>query len=564
MTTTPDLAAILRALARWKVRYVLTGSLAAAAHGAPFRVRDVDVTPALDVDNLHRIGNLLEDLGAVPRFHEKGPLTRAACRAWTVEPVSDWNLDHLFETTHGQLDIVPRLCGDYADLRRRAVPMVAFDEPVQVAAVEDILAGYHAKSRTKNRARDAAYGELEERWRRKEIGAAADGDGRHFCRVASSPSALLLEEEDRKAAEGSCTASARGGGGLVPIEAVVSEEGYHHRLIRCRLGESRVLVKKANSEANRIFTEWAGYELLARLPDAAPLVPHFFGGDRATRLLCLEDLGDVRETDLATLLAGHDREAAERLLVGTMRATGTIQAATFGRGAEYEGIRATFPAAEGTHAADRLDRALAGLQALLLPPGSSPPPAILSECEEARQTLAHPAFLTYTRGDACTKNAVASPGGVKLFDLEWGGYRHALVDGAFPAIRHLHCLYARGIPAGVRDEMEGAYRTALARGCRAARDDARWADALAAASAGWLAEMMSRLPRALEEDARRGSATLRQRIVASLESFADVSRRTARLPTLGTAAEEAGHRLRAHWKSPALPLHAVFLYRAAR
>jgi hypothetical protein len=67
--------------------------------------------------------------------------------------------------------------------------------------------------------------------------------------------------------------------------------------------------------------------------------------------------------------------------------------------------------------------------------------------------------------------------------------------------------------------MQNAYREALSSACDAARDDGRYGFAAAAANAGWLAVMLEGLPEVLERDKRRGSATLRQRILAALETF---------------------------------------------
>lgn len=61
-----DLAAVLQALDRHHIRWVLTGSLVLVAYGAKLVPNDIDVTPALDDDNLAAIARLAVELDAVP------------------------------------------------------------------------------------------------------------------------------------------------------------------------------------------------------------------------------------------------------------------------------------------------------------------------------------------------------------------------------------------------------------------------------------------------------------------------------------------------------------------
>jgi hypothetical protein len=64
--THPDLAAetILAALERHGVLYVVVGGFAAQLHGAQRPTFDIDVTPAMTVENLDRLAAAFHDLGA--------------------------------------------------------------------------------------------------------------------------------------------------------------------------------------------------------------------------------------------------------------------------------------------------------------------------------------------------------------------------------------------------------------------------------------------------------------------------------------------------------------------
>src|SRR6266508_1168441 len=63
-TAEPDPLAVLRALERHGVRYVLIGAAAARIAGAPVVTEDLDVTPATDRENLERLAAALRELGA--------------------------------------------------------------------------------------------------------------------------------------------------------------------------------------------------------------------------------------------------------------------------------------------------------------------------------------------------------------------------------------------------------------------------------------------------------------------------------------------------------------------
>lgn len=51
----PNVAALLNVLDAHRVLYVVTGSAAALLHGVPVEPGDLDVTPALDRENLERL-----------------------------------------------------------------------------------------------------------------------------------------------------------------------------------------------------------------------------------------------------------------------------------------------------------------------------------------------------------------------------------------------------------------------------------------------------------------------------------------------------------------------------
>ena len=132
------------------VRYVLIGGFAATIHGSPYVTTDIDVTPALDADNLTRLSSALRDLDARVRtddapdglpFDHDGP---------SLGRNRIWNL----VTRFGALDIafVPSGTTGFDDLGRDAVTLEILGEVVRVASLADVVRSKSAAGRPKDAA----------------------------------------------------------------------------------------------------------------------------------------------------------------------------------------------------------------------------------------------------------------------------------------------------------------------------------------------------------------------------------------------------------------------------
>jgi hypothetical protein len=107
-----DPYAVLQALERHRVTYIIVGGLGRVIHGSDELTDGIDVVPSTREENLHRLGLALEDLNA-RRPDGKAPLLE---RDLARGPVLE------LETDAGELKIVPEPAGTrgYDDLRRRA------------------------------------------------------------------------------------------------------------------------------------------------------------------------------------------------------------------------------------------------------------------------------------------------------------------------------------------------------------------------------------------------------------------------------------------------------------
>jgi hypothetical protein len=166
----PDIPALLEALDRHGVRYVLTGSVAALAYGVDTgRPGDLDVTPALDRDNLRRLAGLLEEIeagldpddpfgrwetrpdGERKWVADEATPERVAERAmWRPDPSDVATFDHLFRTRHGNFDVVPEISGTYDMLVKRAVRTSAHGHDILVVHIDELLAALTLPRRPKD------------------------------------------------------------------------------------------------------------------------------------------------------------------------------------------------------------------------------------------------------------------------------------------------------------------------------------------------------------------------------------------------------------------------------
>jgi len=140
---------ILGALAMHGVRSVLIGGFAAVIHGSPYVTTDVDVVPASDPENLHRLSDALTAMHA---------------RVWTAAEPKGVPFDHsaasladarvwILVTDHGRLDIMFEPAGTtgYEDLARDAVRLTILGIDVDVASLADVIRSKEAAGREKDR-----------------------------------------------------------------------------------------------------------------------------------------------------------------------------------------------------------------------------------------------------------------------------------------------------------------------------------------------------------------------------------------------------------------------------
>lgn len=162
MTSAPDLGALLAALNRHEVAFVVAGSVAAMAHGVPdVAPGDLDVVPATDPANLERLAAALDAIGAEPApEYGEWRVDELSEREWVqdgrlrparpLDPADPATLDHSFRTPYGSLDVVPEAAGTYDGLRARASRLAIAGVVAWVAHPLDLLGGLTRPRRAKD------------------------------------------------------------------------------------------------------------------------------------------------------------------------------------------------------------------------------------------------------------------------------------------------------------------------------------------------------------------------------------------------------------------------------
>ncbi len=170
---------------------------------------------------------------------------------------------------------------------------------------------------------------------------------------------------------------------------------------------------------------------------------------------------------------------------------------------------------------------------------------------------------TSPHSDPCPGNWFRTGNSDRLLDFEFAGIGHPLLDGVYGRVPFPTCWCIGRLPEHVTQAMERAYWTELGHGCLAARDDARYARAVACAY--WMIQLChcSPLPKLLEEDFEWGTATIRQRLLVLLDVVTQGTRESGHLEAIGEQAEAMSRTLHDRWNPIVAPLPLYPAFRLA-
>ena len=338
-------------------------------------------------------------------------------------------------------------------------------------------------------------------------------------------------------------------------------------VLRCRVVESpscvpqSVIVKKVltadgtefqpnspDEMVPRFFNDWAGLEFLSEISDGDSPAAQFYGGDWEKGLMVIEDLGDGR--NFHGSLRGESATAATGELIKLARALGKTHALTIRKKAVYDSIRDRLGPRDKPPSMTGEWRQLAGkLDEVCERIGVKPHRGTKAEMKAIATFIAAPGpFLAYTHGDPIPMNALPVGDERKLFDFEFGEFRHALRDGIYGRVCFPTWYHINRVPDNVVQEMETAYRAELAKGCPEAADDTLFFRSVVEACAYWaIHSRLNFIEKVREKDHKWGISTQRQILLLCFDIFGRVSEEFGHLEALGATVRDIAAKLREHW-----------------
>lgn len=314
--------------------------------------------------------------------------------------------------------------------------------------------------------------------------------------------------------------------------------------------------------ASRLFSEWASLQFLGEVVPDLPVAPRLYGGDRDAGILVMEDRGPMAD-GLTEWLLGDDPAAAETDLVAYAATVRRMHGATAGDIARHDELRGALGHSDAGLDQDWMKPTFhATLDAL----GLTPVPSIDDDLAVIEAAIGSPGdFAALIHSDPCPGNWLRTGTSDRLLDFEFAGVGHALLDGVYGHVPFPTCWCIGRLPEHVTQTMERAYRVEFARGCPAARNDARYAQAVANACAYWLVDLCLRspMPMLLEEDFEWGTATIRQRLLVRLDVVIQVTRESGHLEALGDQAKAIARTLHDRWDPIVAPLPLYHAFQPA-
>ena len=289
----------------------------------------------------------------------------------------------------------------------------------------------------------------------------------------------------------------------------------------------------------RFFNDWAGLEFLSEISDGNSPAAQFYGGNWEKGLMVIEDLGDGR--NFYGSLRGESPTAATAELIKLARALGKMHALTIRKKAVYDSIRGRLgPRDRPPSMTDEWRRLVGKLDEICGRIGVKPHRGTKTEMKKVAAFIAAPGpFSVYTHGDPIPMNALPVANERKLFDFEFGEFRHALRDGIYGRICFPTWYHINRVPDDVVQEMETAYRVELVEGCPEAKDDTVFYRAIVEACAYWaIHSRLNFIEKVWEEDHKWGISTQRQILLLCFDIFGQVSEEFGHLEALGATVRD--------------------------
>jgi hypothetical protein len=328
-----------------------------------------------------------------------------------------------------------------------------------------------------------------------------------------------------------------GASALVGPCALVEDLTFSGRaaVARLRLADGKTVIAKRPFSAEALTNET---EALQNLPAACR--PAFIAGGEG--LIVMEDLGDG--PSLADVLLGTDPAEAEVALLGWARTLGAALRPSLGSGPPGDLDDTVAGAREMRRLAEEL--------------GVAVPVSLEGDARAINEALSAPGpWVAYCPGDTCPdNNRVVPGGGVRFFDFEGAGWRHAALEAAYCRAPFCTCWCVAGLPEGMTGRMEAELLATLS-----PPEPERFAAMVGLGAVYYTLVSFRWFRRFLQDDRpigppERGPARGRQYVYARLRTAAGQG---GRIPAIADLSDRLAARISERWPEAAhLPLYPAF------
>lgn len=210
------------------------------------------------------------------------------------------------------------------------------------------------------------------------------------------------------------------------------------------------------SPYGQLVNEWCALEFFGRRGGGQLPVPKFYGGDLDAGLIVMADLGQGDSLAEVLLRAGG-AAAAEAALAGYVDAFVALHDASFGQVEEFRQMRRGYGAEADVFGGltEQLTKVFASARSL----GVAEAAGVAEQVQElVRHAAGPPQWQVVGLRDVCPdNNRVLADGRVVLFDGQFAGVQHALVDVAYLHATMPTCWCVRRLPEGLADRLVRRY-----------------------------------------------------------------------------------------------------------
>ena len=243
---------------------------------------------------------------------------------------------------------------------------------------------------------------------------------------------------------------------------------------------------RPSAESHRFLNEWASLAFLGELSEGEHYGPSLLVGDRAHNLIVLEDFGE-HATILDLLLDPEMGDEAQKGLEEIGRFLGKMQAAAYGREAQFEAAQSRLDAA--TPLSDStidFRQRTASFEACFAALKFEPAVGFWDELEQVERSMHEsPLFRSFIHADAGPHNFLVIDGRVQLLDYEFGAFHHGLLDVVSARLGFPHTGKMQTVPAVFAERLERAYQREMMAVIPQISDQTFFEKALVEACAHW-------------------------------------------------------------------------------